>query len=113
MAASEVTYLGSAEPNLTFQTGAIAASGPNTISVNVAADGQQIVLVGYSQSGYCWAVSEAYNDERRPAGCPLLMVRSTAAWPETATTACNAASAALPPRAPGSRRWQSTYPANP
>jgi type IV pilus assembly protein PilA len=109
-AASEVAYLSSAEPNLTFQTGAIATSGPNTISVNVATDGQQIVLVGYSQSNNCWAVSDNYN----ATGDSVLGDNTSgvkyAAWPETSTNTCTAVGTALPSTA---TTWQSTYPANP
>jgi type IV pilus assembly protein PilA len=106
-ATAEVAYLSSAEPNLTFTAGAVTASGPNTISVDVATDGQQIVLVGYSQSGYCWAVSQAYNEGTVLLGAPATGTKYTV-WQESATNTCNAALGSLPT---GST-WQSTYPAN-
>jgi len=109
-ATAEVSYLSSAEPNLTFQTGSIATSSSNIISVNVASDGNQIVLVGYSQSNNCWAVSE--NDN---ASSDSLLGDSTSgvrynAWPESTGATCTASGTAAPTGAVG---WQATYPANP
>ena len=56
-ASSEVTTLSSAEPNLSFVTAA-ASLGGNSVSVAVSADGQELMLVGYSQSGQCWAAED-------------------------------------------------------
>ncbi len=109
-ASAEVSYLSSAEPNLTFQTGSIATASPNTISVNVASDGEQIVLVGYSQSNNCWALSE--NDN---AGTDSLLGDSSGgvrynAWPATSGATCTATGSSAPSGAVG---WQATYPSNP
>jgi type IV pilus assembly protein PilA len=53
-ATAETAALTSAEPNISFETGT-AVTGSNNLAVDVATDGQELVLVGYSQSGTCWA----------------------------------------------------------
>jgi prepilin-type N-terminal cleavage/methylation domain-containing protein len=59
--ADMVSGLNSQEPNLSFVKKA-AAEGTNQISVNVSASGQQVVLVDYSASGTCWALSANQGD---------------------------------------------------
>ena len=59
--ASEVTALTSAEPNISFESAA-ASSGTNNLSVASSTDGQQLLLVGYSQSGTCWAAEDNEGD---------------------------------------------------
>lgn len=49
--------LATQEPELTF-TNVAASKGTNQISMAVSAGNQQLVLVGYSASGICWAVSD-------------------------------------------------------
>ena len=56
-----VSVLNSQEPNLSFVKKA-AGEGSNQISVNVSASGQQVVLVAYSTSGTCWALSANQGD---------------------------------------------------
>src|ERR1039458_3621815 len=51
--AAEVIALNSAEPNITFAAAA-ATSGSNNLSVATSTDGQELLLIGYSQSGVCW-----------------------------------------------------------
>jgi type IV pilus assembly protein PilA len=53
-AAAEVTALTAAEPNIGFETTA-ATSGTNNLSVATSTDGQELMLIGFSQSGQCWA----------------------------------------------------------
>src|ERR1700728_5310292 len=55
--AAEVTALGSAEPNITFESTA-ATQGSNNLSVATSTDGQELLLIGYSQSGQCWAAAD-------------------------------------------------------
>jgi type IV pilus assembly protein PilA len=55
--ALEVATLTSAEPNLNF-TASAATLGGNSVSVAVSSDGQELILVGYSQSGTCWAAED-------------------------------------------------------
>jgi type IV pilus assembly protein PilA len=57
--ALEVQSLRSAEPNLTFNLATLEpAKGTNALSVDTSADGQQMLMVGYSASGECWAVED-------------------------------------------------------
>ena len=89
--AAEVTTLNSAEPNITFQTTA-ATSGTNSLSVATSADGQQLLLIGYSQSGSCWAVEDNEGDTTgQVSGTPAnLGVRYTS-WAESGTKLCSPA----------------------
>lgn len=61
-AAAEVTALAAAEPNIAFETTA-PTSGSNNLSVNTdGATGQQLVLIGLSQSTACWAAEDNEGD---------------------------------------------------
>jgi len=53
----ETASLTAAEPNLQFVT-LEPTKGSNGVSVDTSADGQQLLLVGYSASGGCWAVTD-------------------------------------------------------
>jgi type IV pilus assembly protein PilA len=53
-AAAEVTALAAAEPNISFETTA-ATAGTNNLSVATSTDGQELLLIGQSQSNTCWA----------------------------------------------------------
>jgi type IV pilus assembly protein PilA len=89
-AAAEVTSLGSAEPNITFETAA-ATSGTNNLSVSTSTDGQELLLVGYSQSGQCWASADNEGTTAAISGAPVasaLGVEYTN-WTETSTNTCN------------------------
>jgi type IV pilus assembly protein PilA len=59
VAASFTATMATQEPELTFTTASVAASG-NNISFDISGDGQQILLVNYSPNngGTCWAVSD-------------------------------------------------------
>ncbi len=56
--ASLVATLTSAEPNLSFVTGTVTAGlSPATISVNVAADGNGVILAAMAKgTGNCWYI---------------------------------------------------------
>jgi type IV pilus assembly protein PilA len=54
---AEVAALTTAEPNISFENGA-ATSGTNNLAVNTSTDGQQLLLVGQSQSNTCWAAED-------------------------------------------------------
>jgi type IV pilus assembly protein PilA len=60
-AAAEVTALQSAEPNISFEAG-VSSSGSNNLSVNTSTDGQELLLVGMSQSNTCWAAVDNEGD---------------------------------------------------
>jgi type IV pilus assembly protein PilA len=57
-ASAEAVILTSAEPNLNFLTAAPTAAGGNSVVVGVSTDGQELILVGWSQSGTCWAAED-------------------------------------------------------
>src|SRR5579872_5299327 len=57
-ATAESSPLSSAEPNITFEVGTANTTGGNNLAVDVATDGQELILVGYSQSGTCWAAAD-------------------------------------------------------
>ena len=57
--ALEQAALGAAEPNITYTaTGSVSQASGNSVSVNVSADGNQVLLVAYSQAGTCWAAED-------------------------------------------------------
>jgi type IV pilus assembly protein PilA len=57
--ALETASLASAEPNLIFDLNTVQPTkGTNALSVGTSADGQQLVMVGYSASNGCWAVED-------------------------------------------------------
>jgi len=57
--ALEAQSLRSAEPNLIFDVANVEpGKGTNALSVDTSADGQQVLMVGYSASGGCWAVED-------------------------------------------------------
>jgi type IV pilus assembly protein PilA len=98
-ASLEVAILSADEANISFETGAAVEGGahPNNLSVNVSSDGQELVLVAYSQSGTCWA---AEDNEGLTSGATAVTNGdgSTGDWyehySESTSAACNAA--ALP-----------------
>jgi type IV pilus assembly protein PilA len=88
-AAAEVTALGSAEPNITFESAA-ATSGSNNLSVATSTDGQELLLVGYSQSGQCWAAVDNEGDTTgNIAGTPATLGVKYTNYTETATNVCS------------------------
>jgi type IV pilus assembly protein PilA len=89
-AAAEVTSLGSAEPNITFETAA-ATSGTNNLSVATSTDGQELLIIGYSQSGQCWAAADNEGTTAAIGGAPaasVLGVKYTN-WTQSSTNTCN------------------------
>jgi type IV pilus assembly protein PilA len=101
---SEVTSLNSAEPNITFQTAA-ATIGTNTVSVNVSGDGQELVLVGYSASGTCWAAVDNEGDTTSGTvvtNTPTSLGVVYSHWAQS-SAACTAASI------PASLTWGTQY----
>jgi type IV pilus assembly protein PilA len=86
-APAEASALGSAEPNIAFETGA-ASTGSNNLAVNVASDGQELLLVGYSQSGTCWA---AIDNEGTTSGLVTGLKNGVwyTSWPEGSSAACS------------------------
>ncbi len=99
-ASLELSSLSSAEPNITFETGS-ATTGSNNIAVNVAADGQQLLLVAYSQSGTCWAVVDNEGTTGSLTGTPTNLGIRYASWAES-TSACSTT-------LPASLTWTSQY----
>jgi type IV pilus assembly protein PilA len=88
--AAEVTALNSAEPNISFQTAA-ATSGSNNLSVATSTDGQELLLVGYSQSGQCWSAADNEGTTAAIGGAPaasVLGVKYTN-WSYSSTKTCN------------------------
>ena len=91
--ASEVASLTSDEPNISFETGAAAEGGshPNNISVNTSSDGQELLLVGYSQSGTCWAAADNEGDiTGYITGTPSALGVEYTHWTEGTSATCTA-----------------------
>jgi type IV pilus assembly protein PilA len=89
-AAAEVTALQSAEPNISFET-AVATSGSNNLSVATSTDGQELLLVGMSQSNTCWAAADNEGTTAAIGGAPanaVLGVKYTN-WTYSSTNTCN------------------------
>jgi type IV pilus assembly protein PilA len=92
-AASEVVALSSYEPNISFETGVAADGGthPNNLSVNTSSDGQQLLLVGYSQSGTCWAAEDNEGDTTGYiSGTPATLGVEYTHWTEGSSATCTA-----------------------
>jgi len=100
-ASLEVTSLTSAEPNITFETGS-ATTGTNNLAVNVSTDGQELLLVGYSQSGTCWAAVDNEGASTALTGTPSAQGVAYTSWAQS-SSAC---STTLPTTAP---TWRSHY----
>lgn len=106
-----VNSMSSQEPDLSFTAGAVTSTSGNPVSVNVSADGQQLVLVAYSPNnkGTCWAVSDNEGTQtaddlgNAPTGTQYME------WQQSATSACDAGlfTAAT---SPGTAQWKTTYP---
>jgi type IV pilus assembly protein PilA len=89
-ASAEVTALNAAEPNITFQT-AVATSGSNNLSVNTSTDGQQLLLVGMSQSNTCWAAEDNEGDTTgNISGTPAALGVQYAHWTSGTGATCTA-----------------------
>lgn len=99
-ASVEVASLSSAEPNITFETGT-ATTGSNNVAVAVATDGQELLLVGYSQSGTCWAAVDNEGTTAAITNGPGSSGISYAHWAQS-SSACSTTL----PAAPG---WASHY----
>jgi type IV pilus assembly protein PilA len=100
-ASLEVSSLSADEPNLTFETGN-ATTGSNNVAVNVSADGQQLLLVAYSQSGTCWAVVDNEGTTAAITGTPSALGTQYTSWPQS-SSACSAATL------PTTLTWRSHY----
>ena len=87
-ASSEVTVLTSAEPNITFETGS-ATTGTNNLAVTVTSDGQQLLLVGYSQSGTCWAAVDNEGASTVITGTPTALGDEYTSWSHTSSVSCS------------------------
>jgi type IV pilus assembly protein PilA len=91
-AAAEVTALGSAEPNITFETAAATSGSNNLYVLTDGAAGQQLVLVGYSQSGTCWAAEDNEGDTATNiTNTPSTPGVKYEHWTETSTNTCSSA----------------------
>lgn len=86
-ASAEVTSLSSAEPNITFETGN-ASTGSNNLSVNVSTDGEQLLLVGDSSSGTCWAVVDNEGTTGAITGTPSTQGVQYTSWSYSTSAAC-------------------------
>jgi type IV pilus assembly protein PilA len=106
-AASEVVTLSSYEPNLSFETGAAAEGGthPNNLSINTSTDGQQLLVVGYSQSGTCWAAEDNEGDTSgNVSGTPSTLGVQYTHWTEGTSATCTAGTGF-----PTTETWTSHY----
>ena len=89
--AAEVTALNSAEPNITFAAAA-ATSGSNNLSVATSTDGQELLLIGYSQSGVCWAAEDNEGDTTgNISGTSATLGVQYTHWTESSTNLCSPA----------------------
>ncbi len=110
--ASEVSSLTSAEPNLGFVATVAPTKGSNQLSVDVSGDGQQLLMIGYSASGGCWATTD---NEGAATVLPSTVAQGSlgvyyTAWLYSATDTCS--DAGLVALAPATSAWvQSGYPA--
>lgn len=112
-ASLEVTALSSAEPNLSFTAGAAAAAGQNTVSVNVSTDGGQLLLVGWSAAGNCWAAEDNESDNGGDSGNAIAHTPSTAGvqyaeWAYSTSNPCTNSVPAVTNLVGGA--WSSNYP---
>jgi type IV pilus assembly protein PilA len=110
-----LTTMNSQEPNLSFVKN--ATSEVNEISTNVSASGQQIVLVGYSASGTCWALSSNNGGPPNNAWGQAPIGIHYVSWNPSAKggKACNAANAfgATEGKALADAPWSQTFPTSP
>jgi type IV pilus assembly protein PilA len=89
-AAAEVTALQSAEPNITFES-TVSTSGSNNLSVNTSTDGQQLLMVGMSQSNTCWAAEDNEGDATgNISGTPTALGVQYAHWTSGTGATCTA-----------------------
>jgi type IV pilus assembly protein PilA len=89
--AAEVIALNSAEPNITFAAAA-ATSGSNNLSVATSTDGQELLLIGYSQSGVCWAAEDNEGDTTgNISGTSATLGVQYTHWTESSTNLCSPA----------------------
>ena len=91
--AAEIVSLSSYEPNISFESGAATEGGthPNNLSVNTSSDGQELLLVGYSQSGTCWAAADNEGDlTGYITGTPSALGIQYTHWTEGASATCTA-----------------------
>jgi type IV pilus assembly protein PilA len=104
-AGNMVASLAAAEPALSFVAGA-ATQGSNQVSVKVV-DVNDLILVGYSQSGNCFAIGE--NDGSAALGAaPYIPVGTHyEEWPETTTNTCSGATVT---GGTAGAAWQAKYP---
>jgi type IV pilus assembly protein PilA len=108
-----ISVLNSQEPNLSFVKKA-AGKGTNQISVNVSASGQQVVLVAYSASGTCWAISANQGDPPASAWGEAPLGGRYVSWNPSAKggKACNATNAfgGSEGKALAGDPWSATFP---
>lgn len=108
-----ISTLGSREPDLSFVKKA-AKEGTNEISVNVSASGLQLVLVGFSASGVCWALSDNNGDPSSAAWGQAPLGVAYVSWNPAAKggKACNAANAfgGKEGKALADGSWSDSYP---
>jgi type IV pilus assembly protein PilA len=95
-AALEVAALSSAEPNITFSAGSVSQASGNATSVAVSTDGNQLLMVAFSQSGTCWAVEDNEGASTALTNTPSSQGIQYAHWAPT-SSACIATAPASPP----------------
>jgi hypothetical protein len=104
-ATAEVGSLRSAAPAMTFGTAA-APSGTDTLSVTTSTDGQELLLVGSSESGQCWAISDNEGTATAIRGGPGASAEGVeyTNWTRSSTDTCDqtGAVAAAP-------KWRNSY----
>jgi type IV pilus assembly protein PilA len=101
-ASSEAAILTSAEPNLSFLTAAPATAGGSSVVVGVSTDGQELVLVGWSQSGICWAAEDNEGTTSGLTGADTAQGDFYEHWSYGTGTLCNVANIST-------SGWHSTY----
>jgi type IV pilus assembly protein PilA len=106
--------LATQEPELSF-VAVTPTKGSSQLGTLVSADGQQLVLVGYSASGLCWALSDndgtvtGDNYGSAPAGTEYTAWNPSLSGGTACSTAAFTAGTAISATAPN-LGWSGTYP---
>jgi len=107
----EVGALNSSEPNLFFTAGLPSGAGQNAVALNVSSDGQELLLVGWSASGTCWAVVDNEGDTvaAGDAGNALANTPTTGGDEYTHWTSGTSSTCTNAVPSSGTAGWQSHY----
>lgn len=102
---AEVASLRSAAPAMTFETTA-ATPGTDNLSVTTSTDGQELLLVGSSESGQCWAIADNEGTTAAIRGGPGASAEGVeyTNWTESRTGPCDQSGAVA-----AAPRWRNSY----